>query len=87
MFIILENRVQGPSGKVPGSFPQVMTVQYVQVCDENLDSARHGRRQLRFFDHFTEAPATPSAQLISVERCTEERYIYVMRIDALADKT
>ena len=62
MFIILENRVQGPSGKVPGSFPQVMAVQYVQVCDGKsctLPGAAGGNSV--FFDDFTEAPATPSA--------------------------
>ena len=59
-FIILENRVS--SGSVPSSFPQVMTVQYVQVCDgKTCTSPGAAGGNSVFFDNFTEDPATPSA--------------------------
>jgi beta-glucanase (GH16 family) len=57
-FIILENRIQTGAGKVPGTFPQVMTVQYVQVCDGTTctsPGAAGGNNV--FFDNFTPPPA------------------------------
>lgn len=58
-FILLENRIQGPSGKVPGTFPQIMYVGYVQVCDGSTCSAGNGVAGGNniFFDDFTQVAA------------------------------
>jgi beta-glucanase (GH16 family) len=59
-FIILQNRVN--SGNVPSSFPQTMTVQYVQVCDgTSCTSPGTAGGNSVFFDNFAQGLATPSA--------------------------
>jgi hypothetical protein len=63
MFMILENRVSGSAP--PASFPQIMTVKYVQVCNgttcTNPGSPVFGDNTI-FFDNF--APPVPRSKAV-----------------------
>jgi len=57
MFILLQNRVS--NGAAPATFPQTMTVQYVQVCDgTTCTSPGTSGGNTVFFDNFTPGPQT-----------------------------
>ena len=67
MFMILENRV---NSVIPPSFPQVMTIQYVQVCD-GTSCTNPGNPQPSdntvFFDNFTQPGTPPNVATPSVD--------------------
>jgi len=60
MFLLIENRVN--SSGAPSSFPQVMTIHYVQVCDGATCTAPNsaGGNTL-FYDNFGGTPGPPPA--------------------------
>lgn len=62
MFLIIENRVN-PNG-APSTFPQVMTIQYVQVCDGSTCTAPNsaGGNTL-FYDNFGAAAQATTCDL------------------------